>query len=383
MNSEVYLGLAARGALRRIVRIRLAAFALATLVLDGRPADAGTNVWTTNGPDRAGQILSLAVNPIRPAIVYTGSAGGGVFKSIDGGTSWTAVNEGLDPGPDLLVVGLTIDPQHPATLYFGAAYGGVFKSTNAGRYWQSEGPYIGDYIQALAIDPAAPETLYAGTASHGVWSSPDAAVSWSAGDPDLLDITVLAVDPGEGTTIYAGTGDGLFKSTDSASAFVPVGSGLPRVRVYALVIAPTDRATLFIGTETGAFKSNDGAASFTPIDALPVSRVTALAVDPTTPSTLYAAGIDVGSVYKSTDGGTSWVPINAGLTDTRVLVLAFDPKRPATVYAGTADGGVFRIDQQATPTPTATGPLATQTPRGRSDSASLQSPNTWRACQLW
>jgi photosystem II stability/assembly factor-like uncharacterized protein len=105
------------------------------------PAEAGVNVWTTNGPG-GGTIRALAIDPHTPTTLYAGVRGapGGVFKSTDGGASWSAVNTGLpDPSAtDLAVFSLAIDPQTPTTLYAGTWFG-VFKSTDGGGTWVDTG----------------------------------------------------------------------------------------------------------------------------------------------------------------------------------------------------------------------------------------------------
>jgi hypothetical protein len=87
--------------------------------------------------------------------------GGGVFKSTNGGTNWSAVNTGLT---NTYVYALAIDPATPTTLYAGTWGGGVFKSTNGGTNWSAVNTGLTNtYVWALAIDPATPTTLYAGT----------------------------------------------------------------------------------------------------------------------------------------------------------------------------------------------------------------------------
>jgi photosystem II stability/assembly factor-like uncharacterized protein len=93
------------------------------------------------------------------------------------------------------------------------------------------------------------------------------------------------------------------------------------------------------------FKSTYGAGVWTAVNTgLTASRVQALAIDPLTPTTLYA-GTQDGGVFKSTDGGEAWSGINTGLTATDVRALAIDPLTPTTLYAGTQDGGVFAMQQ--------------------------------------
>ncbi|MDP2990548.1 MAG: hypothetical protein Q8O57_08295 [Kiritimatiellota bacterium] len=83
---------------------------------------AGTNVWTSNGPE-GGNIYSLAIDPAAPTTLYAGTYGGGVFKRTNGGGNWSAVNTGLT---NTNVRALAIDPATPATLHAGTDGGGVF-----------------------------------------------------------------------------------------------------------------------------------------------------------------------------------------------------------------------------------------------------------------
>src|SRR5437016_2862110 len=100
--------------------------ALILSILGGaRRADAG---WTAIGPE-GGTVTALAINPATPTTLYAGTfSGAGVFKSTNGGASWTAINSGL-PGPQVAahVLALAIDPATPTTLYAGTN-NGVFKS---------------------------------------------------------------------------------------------------------------------------------------------------------------------------------------------------------------------------------------------------------------
>ena len=240
----------------------------------GGVASAGVNVWTTNGP-AGGDIVALAIDPSNPTMLYAGTVNGGVFKSTNGGQTWSPANRGLgDPvyGFVATVHDLAIDPSAPATLYAGTTYLGVFKSTNGGESWSAVNtgfPDIGDgrpggLVLALAIDPTSPATIYAGTRSG-----------------------------------FGGVFSGVFKSTNGGGSWSPINAGLTN------------------------------------------SDVLALAIDPATPATLYA-GTSGGGVFKSTNGGESWTAISIGLTNTDVFALAIDPSAPATLYAGTFGGGVFK-----------------------------------------
>ncbi len=110
--------------------------------------------------------------------------------------------------------------------------------------------------------------------------------------------------------------------------------------IRALAIDPATPSTIYAGTEYGGvFKSIDSGANW---EALPISlNVYALAIDPVTPSTIYA-GTNGSGVYKSTNGGVSWVAVNSRLGNLNVYALAINPATPATIYAGTNGGGVYK-----------------------------------------
>src|SRR5207245_8778072 len=91
----------------------------------------------------------------------------------------------------------------------------------------------------------------------------------------------------------------------------------------------------------GVFKSTDGAGSWSRTSLTTVNVISALAIDPQTPTTLYAGAWGDG-VLKSTDGGANWSAVNTGLTNLSVVSLAIDPRTPTTLYAGTAGPGAFK-----------------------------------------
>jgi photosystem II stability/assembly factor-like uncharacterized protein len=305
---------------------------------------AGTDTWTTTGPG-GGRILALAIDPETPATVYAGTWGSGVYKSTDGGGTWDPAGSGLS---DTYINTLVIDPKEVNSLYVGT-YHGIYKSTDAGGSWQEANTGITDYqIQTLAIDPQTPSTLYAG-AFGCVFKSLDAGGHWSAKTTGLSNIAVwvMAVDPLDPDTLYAGTGfEGVYKSTDGGEHWYPVNTGLTDTNIYSLAIDPATPGTLYVGTEHGGiFKSTDGGESWRNVfTRLPESTISvrSLAIDPLTASILYA-GTDNG-VFRSTNGGEQWLPANVGLSmNSQVTALAVDSSTPATVYAGTwNDGGVYR-----------------------------------------
>src|SRR3989454_550397 len=228
-------------------------------------------------------IPALAIDPLNPTTLYAGTYGGGVFKSTDGGVSWSA------SGPTNIytsVTALAIDAVTPTTLYAGSIYSpGVFESTDGGAGWYATHPARG--VLSLAIDPLTPTTLYAGDDASGVFKSMDGGANWSSA---LLfhyglcgpcgGVGALTIDPLRQTTLFGGTG--VITAYDYDGSFLYTASG-------------------------GVFKSTDGGASWNAIGLTGVGGVLTLAIDPLTPTTLYA-GTGISGVHKSTNGGLSWSP---------------------------------------------------------------------------
>jgi len=305
-------------------------------------------------------VNALAIDPSTPSMLYAGTAGAGMYKSTDNGGSWSAA--GLSGA---VVYALAIDPATPSTLYAGIP-GGVYQSTNSGGSWSAINAGLsGNAVSALAIDPSTPSTLYGGT-NAGVYKSTNSGGSWSAinaGPP--LNVNVLAIDPNTSpSTLYAATcqleeidesllcgedgdGVGVYKSTDGGASWGPANPDLTGHKVSALAIAPTMPSILyaamgdvFISTNSGGNWSWTGATPGCDSEGnCNDFEATALAIDPSSWSTVYAGGYL--GIYRSTDSGHTWVEADGGLT-APVITLATDPTTPGTLYAGTNIGGVFK-----------------------------------------
>ena len=325
---------------------------------------ARPNVWTSNGPPGRG-VVALAIDPMTPATLYAATGLTGVFKSTDGGMSWNAINNGLHGSfgspsfYEIGVVALAIDPLTPTTLYAGELeeFAGAFKSTDAGASWSeievglpTSGSPSAPHVTALAIDPLTPTTLYAlaGFYQGSLVKSTDAGENWF-GLPTIFGSQAVAIDPHAPSTLYNGTQEeGVFKSTDGGAGWDV--TALAPANVSALAVAPSTPATVYAATLGGMFKSTDGGARWHGANTglTDSANVRALAIDPDTPATVYAGTLR-GGVFKSRDGGTSWHAINSGLpAGSSILALAIDPLTPTRIYAGTssdAGGGVFTLQQ--------------------------------------
>ncbi len=316
----------------------------------------GGSTWTEANSGLAGiDVFSLAIDPANPATLYAGTFGSGVFKTTDGGHSWALASSGLT---DAIVLSLAIDPATPSTLYSGATSaffaGSVFKSTNGGHDWTvSNSGLPVAIIDVLAIDPSNPAIIYAGTNYAGVFKSTDGGQSWTAASsgmtPALIDD--IALDPANSATLYAGLGGcsfgcllpaGVFKSTDGGSSWTAINAGLTDLQVVSLAVDPANTNILYAGTRLeGVFKSTNGGTDWSLANSAILGTLYAtlhfpLVIDPLNTATIYAGTAD--GVFKSTDGGLNWTGVNTGLpASTSVFALAISPVNgPAIALSSTA-----------------------------------------------
>jgi photosystem II stability/assembly factor-like uncharacterized protein len=146
---------------------------------------------------------TLAMDPDNPQILYAG-VDQGVFKTIDGGANWISAGSGLTGFSGRA---LAVDPSNPDILYAG----GLFKSTDGGFSWSPSGLTNAE-VQALAINPENPRTLYA-AAYQGFFESTDGGDTWG-GELNEMPLHSLAINPSMPQTIYVGTDtSGVFVSS--------------------------------------------------------------------------------------------------------------------------------------------------------------------------
>lgn len=335
------------GFMRRIVFLVIVMLTLAF------PAWAEV-IWQQTG-DLGKPVYVLAIDPTNSQNIFAGTNGDGVFKSNDGGKSWSNSSNGLTPDA-IWVLKLAIDPTNSQIIYAGTTYsGGVYKSIDGGSTWSPAKnglPFAS--ITAMAIDPSNSQNIFVGVNWYGgVWKSTNGAASWqeaSNGMSLTKPTSALVVNPTNGLVVYAGTDGssqlgvpGVFKTIDGGSSWSAPNNQFSSRQISTIVIDPTNSQTLYVGLwYGGVWKSIDGGDSWFSVNngALPpLAYVGPVVIDPKNHQTLYVGTNDC--VYKTTDGGASWNVFNTGINGLWVWSLAIDPTNPQRIFAGTETGQVF------------------------------------------
>lgn len=381
-------------------------------------AEGGNNWNVTNDGIAASSFRSVAVHPQHPQRILAGyryeyqqSAEPGVLVSNDDGISWTASD--LHQIADY-VRGLTFDQtsQDVATsVVYAAGYSfdaSLFKSLDGGSHWTAIPGSSASVARDLVLDPrscAAPpavgpctegplQRFYAiasassnrnlrvmrsddaGTSVTGLGAGLPADVVYPGnGGREWIYPTALAIESRNTQRLYVGTylvqqltadiampvpsiANGVLRSDDGGASWQPASDGLPRVagstntalNVYALAVHPRQPDVLWAAGAFGdgeggslIFRSTDGAQHWQQQIASPDCDVRRLLVDPATPDVVYASGASMashgnGCVMRSEDAGASWVRIDAALPATAVMALASVPDEQGHLVAGTNVG---------------------------------------------
>ena len=284
--------------------------------------DSQSSTVTGSGND---SFVSLAVYPGNPSIIYAaaGGPGGGILKSTNGGQSWTHLGNSVF---DQAAFGsLVIDPNNSNIVYVSVLYdpynntGGVYKSTDGGATWTNTTSSIHNGCATdIAMDPANSSILYAGltqdtnTATNGLWESTNGGSSWTLLSGLVAGAHVgngirIAIAPSSPQTVYAT----VFDTSEGNPTDYPF--GLPH-----------------------RFRSTNGGSTWTSLPNLPTDEEyrywhIMLAVDPNNSQVLYVNGDH--TVYVSTNGGSTWStsaindsedPVGGYFDDSGDLVLTGD-----------------------------------------------------------
>ena len=306
--------------------------------------------WERLGPP-GGMVLSLGADSA--GTVYLGTSDGHIFASEDRGGRWELRGR-VGSRTDAVIAGLAADPHAPGKVFAAAwfreagAGGGVFRSGDGGRTWQPSG-LQGEAVRALEFSASQPETIVAGTRS-GVFRSPDTGTTWERlsppGDPELRNVDSIAVDPAQPDLIYAGTYHLPWKTTDGGKTWKSIAAGLiDDSDVMSLRVDRGNPARVYLSACSGIYRSDNRGEQWTKLQGIPYAarRTQAIVQDPASPSTLYAATTE--GLWVTRDAGESWqraTPANWVVNG--AAVLPAKGSIAARVLLGTEAQGVLVSD---------------------------------------
>ncbi len=373
----------------RVLRlVLLALVAAATLPLTAQVIDPSAYSdlkWRMLGPFRGGRVNAVTGVPGQPNTFYFGSVGGGLWRSDNSGRTWRPV---FDDQSIASIGAVAVAPSAPNTVYVGTGeadmrsqitFGdGMYKSTDGGLSWTHIGLENTRQIGRVAVDPKNPQIVFVAALGHvygpnpdrGVFRSKDGGRTWEKvlyknENIGAIDVTI---DPTDSKVVYAvlwGTrrppwsiyppsyipGGGVFKSTDGGTTWKQLENGLPTEGAgrTGLAIARSNSKRIYAivdATKGGLYRSDDSGATWALISDQKrlwgrgwyFCKVVA---DPKNADTVYVSNT---SVYRSTDAGKTWTAIKGAPGGDDYHQLWIYPDDPNRMILGSDQGAVVTED---------------------------------------
>lgn len=347
--------------------------------------------WRSIGPPRSGYVAAPAGIPGDPTTYYAGMPEGGVWKTTNGGNTWRPVFDDVHVAS---IGAVAVAPSQPSTIYVGTGDRsgwsftpgkGVYKSTDGGKSWTNVGLRGAPYIGAVLVAPHDPNTVLvaamgrggrgaapgaaatsAGNADdRGVYRSTDGGRTWSRvlpvdGPADASDLYYDFFDPQMVYAAVAAGGTGVYRSTDGGVTWQPVGShGLPdgaRILAFAVSSGTHGRRLYALAGSAGRggagsralYRSDDGGDTWTLGTRQLASAGGKIYADPQNPDVVYLMGT---SMYRSTDGGRHVASFWGAPSGADPRFAWIDPTNAKRMMVGVDQGAAITVDGGATFTP--------------------------------
>ena len=342
--------------------------------------------WRLIGPFRGGRVIAVAGVPGNSTSFYFGSVGGGVWQTTDAGVVWKPIFDGQ---PMASIGALAVAPTDPKIIYAGTGESdirsnlssgdGVYKSTDGGQTWTNLGLRDTRQISRIVVDPQNASILYVGALGHaytpnndrGVYKSTDGGASWTKvldQGPDT-GVSDLAIAPEEPTLLFAttwqshrppwsayapidGPGSGLFRSQDSGQTWSRItGNGLPDGDWGRTAIAVSSNgkkvyALISASKKPGLYRSDDAGNTWTlqNEDRRLTSRAWYfgnITVDPGNANVVYVPNV---ALYRSENGGKTISIVRGAPGGDDYHQLWIDPKDSSRMILGTDQGATISLD---------------------------------------
>jgi len=305
-------------------------FLRGTTSTNGNWITLGPAVIPSPGPagyEGLGRVNTVGYHPTDPNKIYIGAPSGGMWQSSDAGLTWVTHTDTL---PTLGVSAIIVDYSSPTKIFIGtgdrdagdASGLGVYKSINGGLTWTPSKTGMGDKtVGGMLQDPTNASILLAAT-SGGVYRSIDGGNNWT--QTKTGNFKSIEFKPGNHSIVYAAGGSQFYRSTDNGVTFSLITSGLSGGQRSTLAVSAANPAYVYIlyaasdNGYGGVYRSTDSGLSFSLRSDYPNLLDwscggtdtggqgwydLALAADPANANIIYVGGVDV---WKSTDGGSTW-----------------------------------------------------------------------------
>ena len=331
-----------------------------------------------------GRVDDVAVLESNPAVFYVGTATGGLWKTVNNGTTWTVLFDDLD---DVVSIGdIAINPNDANTVWVGSgennnrqsgSWGnGLYKSIDGGQTWKHMGLGTSKHIARIIVDPVDHDVVYVAAlgslwgrgGERGVYKTTDGGLTWARilHVDDDTGATELVMDPSNNKTIYAatyqrrratwgfnggGTGSAMWKSSDAGRTWAKLTQGVPtgplgRIGMDVYRANPNIvYARIEHEKESGTYRSDDAGLSWRKMsDTNPRPMYfSQIRIDPTTDSRIYVLGVQL---HISDDGGKTFIENGAMHSDHHAMWI--NPANPNHILDGN-DGGIgISYDRGAT-----------------------------------